>query len=499
MKNKNKYLFLKPSGTIIMFIIIVQFTIGCNDFLEVTPREEIAIEEQFSTYDGALQALNGTYLKTEDLISSNSFIYADLMGGNLTFTPIRTGSNTGIINIFFQVEDIYNFNATAISSSFNDNYLNSYYIINSINNILFYTNSLNATTEQKNQLRAEALALRGFIHFNLLQLFSQNYNFTPGASHLGIVYADKTIIGGVDFPKRLTVAESYDRVVKDLTDAIALFTNQQSLQGPKYSFFNSINTKALLARVALQKRDWSLALTNANEVIATSGTTLLTAINYVSEWEKPNLPVSEAILEFTAPLADDGSIISSSISEYYKFIKSNNVIIDYGRYAASGDVMNLFEPGDIRRQAFIENQLPVKTTSGTNNQTFYFTKKFQDNPGTISIRLSEMYLILAEAQARLGNSSLALDALNVIRTRANIAALTTPTNLLEQIFLERRRELCLEGHLFFDIARYGKNVTRNSGCISSVCNLTYPNPKYVLPIPFDTLKVNENMIQNESY
>jgi hypothetical protein len=72
-------------------------------------------------------------------------------------------------------------------------------------------------------------------------------------------------------------------------------------------------------------------------------------------------------------------------------------------------------------------------------------------------------------------------------------------NLLEEIFLERRRELAFENFLLFDIARYHKDVERDKGCIASVCTMPYPSDYYVLPIPEKTVLLNEFMQQNDGY
>ena len=135
----------------------------------------------------------------------------------------------------------------------------------------------------------------------------------------------------------------------------------------------------------------------------------------------------------------------------------------------------------------------------TSSVNYYFTKKFQDDAGTLYLRLSEMYLIRAEANARLNNNNLALNDLNIIRERANTAILNNTNNILENIFLERRKELAFERHLLFDIARYQKDIERNSDCIAIVCNLKYPSSFYILPIPFSSISLNQNIKQNEGY
>ena len=99
----------------------------------------------------------------------------------------------------------------------------------------------------------------------------------------------------------------------------------------------------------------------------------------------------------------------------------------------------------------------------------------------------------------MNNSDQAKEDINTIRTRANASVLQNTEDLKEAIFLERRKELCFEGHLLFDIGRYKKDISRNDDCISLNCSLTYPSPKYILPIPRSNINVNPNLKQNESY
>jgi hypothetical protein len=111
-----------------------------------------------------------------------------------------------------------------------------------------------------------------------------------------------------------------------------------------------------------------------------------------------------------------------------------------------------------------------------------------------------LYLIQAEALERLtpGNPT-SIQRLNAIRTRAGLSALTNSNNLLEELFIERRRELAFEASTFYDIMRYKKDIIRNQGCIAITCDLSYPSPFYILPIPQSSVANNENMIQNEGY
>ena len=179
------------------FLLFILFSLfGCENFLKVEPREAISINEQFSTLEGFKLALNGAYFKTEDLVSSNYFFYPDAIGGNIIFSPTRTGANLGEISKFIDLSQTYDFNDNAIESDFKNFYENSYKVINNVNNIIFYLQSLNeGTLLQIQQIKAEALAIRAFVHYNLLQLYSQNYGFSNNANHKGIAYVDNVLIG----------------------------------------------------------------------------------------------------------------------------------------------------------------------------------------------------------------------------------------------------------------------------------------------------------------
>ena len=477
----------------LIYILLISFTFyACSDFLDQEPGEQISIKEQLSNKNGVLSALNGIYRDIEGLLSAREIIYADLQGGNITFTPSTVSK---LIEIPTIIENSYNFSDLADESNYETYYSDLYEIINQSNVLLFYFDEFTfLTTEEQNQLKAELLTIRAFAHYQLCIHYAQNYNFTTNASHLGIVYNTKPLTIGKDFPFRLTVAETYNQLKLDLDTALDLFTKTPSLPGPDYSYFNAKTTQALYARIALQMNDWEKAFSLSDTVIKTSGITLTNKENYISEWEADETPVSEIILEFSAPRTTEGQV-SSSISAHFIYNSNSN----YGRYVASEDLVNLYNDEDIRKNMFLEINLPTNTDNIVTNQTYYFTKKFQGNAGTSFIRLSEMYLIRAEANARLNLLEDALTDLNTIRTRANLPILTDDSNILNDIFMERRKELAFEGHLLFDSVRFKKGIDRNSGCISTVCSLAYPSSKFILPIPQSSTQLNENITQNEDY
>ncbi|WKL49355.1 RagB/SusD family nutrient uptake outer membrane protein [Flavobacterium pectinovorum] len=488
-KNIKRFKFL-------MLLAAICLLQSCSDFLEQEPGTQISITEQLKTKQGVLQALNGIYGDLETDVRGERFaVYADLQGGNLKFSPSLTNGSQGQFTIPTNIKNLYSFGDIADESNFSIFYGDSYDIINQANLILEFTDALTDATEaEKNQIKAEALTARAYVHFLLSEIYSQNYGYTDDASHLGIVYNTKSITEGIQYPSRETAANTYSLIIKDITTALNLYSDSSLLQGPVYSFFNTKNTKALLARVYLSKKDWKNAYETANDVIENSGVSLMNSADYITQWEQPDLPVSEVLLEFSIPKGSDGTA-SGSLSSYFGYTSDAS----YSNYVASQDLLSLYETTDIRKQLFLEKPLSTLVNNQQIKQNYYFTKKFQGNPGYVAFRLSEQYLIRAEAALELDNTDQAKKDINTIRTRANASELKDTEDLKEALFLERRKELCFEGHLFFDIARNKKDISRNDGCISLSCGLTYPSPKFVLPIPRSTIIVNPNLKQNESY
>lgn len=490
---------LTMKNGIIISAIILLLARGCSEFLVVEPDRQVSIDEQFSTKEGIDQAVNGMYYSLEAMSSGKMFFYPDLVGGDLTFTPAR---NDQILEVppALGVEQIYEFRDLERDSDMADFYEDAYGVINEANLVIErVADHPLLTSEEINQLTAEALACRAWVHYMVAVVYAQNYSYTADASHLGVVYNTSTIIAGEDYPSRETLAESYRLMKQDMERALSLFGDSQALSyGPETSYFNATTSAALLARIALQMNDWETAYALSDSLIQFSGISLMDSASYIAEWEKSEAPVSEIIFELSAPrTSDDGSVSSSVARDYFGYVDETN----YQEFVASGDLLALYDSADIRSGMFLEQFLPTSVDGIIEILPYYFTKKFQDGPGTTVIRLSELYLVRAEAGARLGGTFAqgALDDLNMIRTRAGLEPLDEGADLLEEIFLERRRELAFEGHLLYDLARYHKDIVRNQGCISSVCGLTYPSDYYVLPIPESSTTLNENMEQNEGY
>ncbi len=481
--------------------ICLTFLTSCSDFLDRDPVEQTSVDQQMADVEGVLMALNGAYNSFEALHSSLFFIYADAFGGNVKFAP----NAQGLTPIDNQFESVYSLAEESNSGTFTTYYNNSYQLLYALNLILNAIEQIEIDETTYRQIRSEALAMRAAKHFDLLNLFAQHYTFTSDASHLGVVYANRIFQAGVDFPARSSLAASYQFIEADLVEAIDLFTDSSAIGvGPATSYFNRLNSLALLSRIYLYQERW-------DDVLQTTGLVLSEQSNLTSREELVDAwaqlaPISETLLEFSAPPAsDDPNSVRSSVSDYFRVtVGQNGNVIENRRFSTSNDLIQLYEENDIRGeggllQTFLIN---TRTTDGLEPLPYTFTRKFPGNSGTQYLRLAEVYLNRAEAFAKLGNDQAAIETLQVVRQRANPDAPLLQMNgeeLQEEIFLERRRELAFEGHLFFDLMRNKKDLVRNDGCTINDCNVNYPNNRFIMPIPLQSELINENMVQNEGY
>jgi hypothetical protein len=231
---------------------------------------------------------------------------------------------------------------------------------------------------------------------------------------------------------------------------------------------------ALLARVYLEEGKHALARDRATTVI--SNTEYRLVPNYRDIWATKNSDESIFELQY--------SINNQNTLAFWFFPQAIG-----GRYgfAPSLNLFNAFEAGDTRRATTI-------ALSGSNRYGGKYTRIANGDDHVVVLRLAEMYLIRAEANARLGaDPTVVRGDINVVRARAGLAALaTTVTNqtaLLDAILQERRVELAMEGHRFFDLRRLGR--------AQQVLNLSAE--RLLFPIPQRERDVNPNLTQNPGY
>jgi hypothetical protein len=454
----------------IIFILSLVSLSGCKKFLEQEPYNRISVQDIFKDFEGALTTLVGCYdnLRSSPYYLRDFYIYPELTGGNVKYS--RPANRL--------LERSYRFLNDSLDNDMGNFYETAYSTIYNCNNILSNIDKVaDATQGQKNRLLADALVIRALAHFDLMRVFAQPYNFTSDASHQGVNLrtVNTSVILPVGAPQ--TAKEVFNQVVFDLDSAINLYPKSVAVHtnGVDRTWLSQDAARALLSRVTLYKQDWARTIALSNTLISSNRYPLVSTSQYVASWSKKNIS-SESIFELAF-----GNRIGGSLGDYYN---PTNAL--RGHLATSEDLMRLYSLNDVRDSGSMFVRVNLAGIS------YRYTRKYQgmnDSANNIKIiRLSEVYLNRAEAYAETGDLASALADLNVIRKRANPAATnfvsTNKQLIIDEILVERRRELAFEGHTFFDLARRNKNISRGD-CTGTNCSFNYPNPKYAVPKPIN--------------
>lgn len=282
---------------------------------------------------------------------------------------------------------------------------------------------------------------------------------------------------------RATVDSVYAQIQSDLTDAIALLPAAYAYADRARP--NLYTAEALSAKVYLYRQDWVNAAAMASQVINSGMYSLLTNLNSVfllgsneAIWQLPaagtNNQTAEGAVFNPAPFSPTPPFSFTSFQQ------------------------NAFETGDLRLQNWVK-------TVVVNGNTYQYPYKYKNkyNPAATTedymiLRLSEQYLILAEAQARQNQLTPALTNLDVVRTRAGLAGSTASSqaDVLSAVMHERQTELfCEWGNRWYDL--------RRTGTIDQVLGAEKPGiwqPYAALyPVPQAELQNNPLLVQNTGY
>ena len=461
-----------------ILLLAVQLS-SCESFLEVEEVGRASIPVFFTDMDGIRAALPGTYTAVHKYYDDYFMLYPDAAGD--LFNMIPTGEGTKMYTQF-------NYLSTPEEEIGAVGYIwrDGLRAMANANNILEYHPILlkenPGSLEELDRIKGEALFLRALIHFDLVRVYAQPYNFTSTASHPGIPILLYTP-GPNENLHRSSVAEVYDQILGDLQTAENILSEY-----PKRSSYHASHqaVQALLARVNLYMENWPAAKQYADQVIGTSQLTI--GEEYVNMFRTVSQS-SESIFQLS------GHLKGSSIRDFYTPAGP----IGY----ASEKLISLYDnPQDLRLKL-------LDVEGGTNTTLKYEVPGQTEEERQIDIvvlRAAEMYLIAAEAMAQMNQLSEAEDYLKAIQARALgidpsevELSYSSQEELLDIILEERARELSFEGHRLFDLNRLGRDLERGEDVNSSMKTLTHPSPYFILPFPQSELNANNNITQNPEY
>jgi len=475
---------MKLLNRLVPFLYLSLF-ISCSDFLDTTPSVGLPTEGAFETIKDAEVALNGVHTQLQHYVWYGSFfaLYGDIKGDDMQCT--MDGA---------RLETQYRFQESPNTNLIpQELWVKPYSAIRQANNILSQLSKgglQGATVQQVNDIRGKALALRALSLFDMTRLFGRPYIENQGTS-LGVPIVTDVVLPDYK-PSRASVESCYDQVIADLEEAVTLISSEK-----KIGEINSYAAMALLSRVYLYKGEWAKALNYAEKVINNGGEYRLW-----SREEYPNVWGVEATSEMLFEIVMTQTNNIGTEAPGYLLSKDG-----YDSVILTEDFLELLQedPDDIRNNITRSHSAEGKLFDGKN----VYLEKYPGKEGmnvTINnigvIRLSEVYLIAAEAAFKLGDLALALERVNAIVERANPAKSLTEVTL-ERIIQERRKELVGEGHRFFDAIRNGESIERVGGwhliLNPSSQKIEPSSNSVILPIPQSEFNANPNMVQNPGY
>lgn len=443
----------------------------------IKPEYQLEEGNYITTPKSAEQALNGIYQEWRAWGISTFRVHISVMAGALG----TTGGVSGI--------EGFSTNAVKVSNiAIKDSYSAFYSIVNASNYLieaLEANRAIGIDPTRNKEIIGECKFHRAMAHFMLLRQFGQFYN---ESSAYGIVLRKEPYRPTSPITARNNVADCYTFILQDLTDAGNTAPEMVDL----HSRISRLTAKALKAKVLLYKKDYPQAATLAKEVIDAAGTYgySLETGNWSQLFVQHYMNPETLFAPYTK-----GRKESCSIS----IDRTNTSSYTTGLSATWAAKAGTFE-NDPRFTATFQSG-----TAKTGNGKYPYATTEQNDLGNgyIFLRLAEIYLIHAEAEARQGQShyAAARTSLKVITDRAGYpedVVNNIPDNeLLESIRQQKWLELMAEsGEEWFDLVRYTQAGDLAWGKVQSTLKKEW---QFILPIPEKALSGNKLLVQNPEY
>lgn len=447
---------------------------GCEEVLEVEPTTAIEVDGAVVDFTTLDRAALGAYsaLQDDDYYGLRYLLYQGLYADNLSFAGTFTTDR-----------EVASRRINASNLQISSTWAGIYTAINRANIVIRdaerLASSSEITAEESDQIIGEMKFIRALGHFDLVKVFGG----------VPVVTTPTTTIGEIQQLPRATEAEVYDAIIADLQDAEAALAGTSGNDRA-----TDLAASALLARVYLQRGNNDAAAAKATEVIESEVYTLVP--NFEALFTQEGGP--EAIFELNFTLNDANGLGTASDpttsgQRFYLSAEAYNALLESDTLAQDASTP-LANYNDERFEATTRiernRRRLVKYDDVTNNA---------DN--VIIIRLAEMYLIRAEALARMASPSAPASAqvisdINMIRERAGLPPVVVLTNAaaLEEVLEQRRLEFIGEGLRFIDLKRY------NILCEEvGFCEEDGEEFRMLWPIPLQQIETNPNLTQNPGY
>ncbi len=485
------------------------FATSCNEAIEITQPGLLSADRSFETLQDLENGLLGAYdrLDITQQIQFNAAFTDEISRG---FDSGGQGLTTDLAHLLTQQSAM----PTAM-------WLNWYGAINAATRVIEAATLIEPSADEQadyNNILGQAYAIRAYAHFTLLSYFTTDMT---DDSALGVIAVN--FIPSIDQAlPRNTNGEVFAAIESD-------FSQAQSLISPSFTDNKYINLDvitAMRARMALYRGRYSEADQLAAQLI--NKYPLANREQYVNMY----LDADETEVIFKLDRNDgdsyDGQGVTGSgtaggwAGANFAFVDATITGSPY--YEMGRTLFNLLDPADVRFQVNVGADSQINTAyPNVSNEEFFNTDilviyKYPGHDGVPLMndlkvfRVSEMYLIRAEAAAASGDLAGAANYIKQIRdarfgTPQPAPSFGSAQAAFAGILDERRIELCFEGHRWLDLKRLGTGANRGVDrdpldCfITGACTLSADDYRFTLPIPLVEINAN-NVIagqQNPGY
>lgn len=491
---------------------------SCKDFLSVKPEHMIPLDGAMESVEDCEKFRIGLYdsFKSSGGFAGTSVVASDIQCDYVL--PVMNNKQT------FAFETNWTFNSQNFAGAstwgaFNSTIFKANFILANVPNVISKLKAELPENPNGSELEAfkkdsitlekimsEAHMARALSRVEMVKLFADAYEPSKASETLAVPVWDEIKIGN---PIRPTMDKFYEAVLADISNAEETITDN----APDNIFFTRAAVQLLKARVYLYMQNWEGAVEAATQAMSGSHT-LLSAVPdgnqsvqetpYAKMWSSDK--GNEIIWKIAFTNSDES--VSSYAGVFCALTGNNELRPDY---VVMNSFINELDPRDNRNSIFYQK----KQTDYSHQLEAYLLTKFPGNPdlnrassapryGNMPkvMRLAEVYLIRAEAYARLNNEALANADLNALRAK-RLSNYTDQTfsgdQLLTEIKNERKRELVMEGHRLYDLKRFKEGFARvhqdQVQTQSSSISVTPDNLRFTWPIPSSEFDVPGSVIQ----
>jgi hypothetical protein len=475
--------------TIVLFAL---FCTSCEDDLIVEPNDALNEIDFLNNPKNSVTLVNGIYNKQ---IEYEMYSFSWIGITSITSDDADKGSSLSDTGADKHKMDNLNFDATDIS--FREIWQGRFDGIGRANNALFYLEQLQIPENLKKQLIAETKFLRALFYFDLVRCFGG----VPVVT-IKIDINNAELIDQVVYTRKSKL-ETYAQIEIDLLAAIPDLPLKGQYGSNDLGRASQGAAQALLAKVYLYQNKMPEAFEMSGTVIGSGQYGLLA--NYEDVWREVGENKLESIYEI------QGTPGNSVRAYSYVQAPRGTPDLGWGFNTPSLALVNAYEPNDTRKAAtilFSDTNLwdGFPASPGWSNPRYNYKSyhsSIQESwngdrevPGK-NIRIlkySDILLIRAEAALSIGNTSEALEKVNMLRVRAGLDGLTGIT--MDELLKERRLEMAMEHDRWFDLVRTGKALSAMAANGKSFI----PGKHEVFPIPQNEIILSGGLLmQNAGY